>query len=121
VADVLQQTNARLVYVANLMTKRGQTHNFTLHDHVTEIERYTGRPIDVVLYNNSSLPVELLVQYEIEGEYPVAIKEQLPTHFHGCDLLTDEVVHVADGDVLRRSLIRHDSRKLAKAIMELMI
>lgn len=118
-AAALRAAAAPLVYIVNLMTRAGQTPHFSAADHVNEITRFIGRAPNHVLCNTSPLPDELLARYAAEGEYPVTTSYDGIAGFHGGDFLaTDEVV-TARGDVVRRSLIRHDSEKLATALMTL--
>lgn len=121
VPQALQQSLAKMAFVTNLMTRRGQTHGFGVQELVSEIESYAGRSLDYVLVNNSPLPVDLLERYELQGEYPVRFNyDSADQRFISTDLLTDEVVHIAHSDNLRRSLIRHDSEKLATQIVNLL-
>jgi uncharacterized cofD-like protein len=112
--DACQSTQAPYVYIANLMTKWGQTTGMTVGDHVRELTRYAGRAPDYVVVNVAPLPDDLLVRYAAEGEYPVQCD---PAEITGevieTDLLAGEVIERAPGDILKRSLIRHDPDKLA--------
>lgn len=119
VKEALQQTNARIVYVCNLMTKSGQTDGFTTVKHFTEISRYIEKEPDVMLYNTTALPEDLLERYASEDEYPVKIETLDDQRFIGLDLLATGVVETVRGDTLRRSFLRHDAEKLARAIMSL--
>lgn len=121
VAEALQKTSARLVYVCNLMTKMGQTCGMNAHQHVSEIAKYVDRIPDIVLINKTALPSDLLETYAQDNEFPVEF-----SHREGeyktiiTDLLASEQVTTSRGDVLKRSLIRHDSDKLANNIVKLM-
>ena len=118
-AAALQTTSAKLVYIVNLMTRAGQTHNFTARDHMTEVATYIKRTPEYVIYNTTPLPADLLVKYAAEDEYPVALDiTSDPVAISGDFLATDQVVS-ARGDAVRRSYIRHDSDKLAAALMAL--
>ncbi len=120
--EALQNSKGTVVYVCNLMTKRGQTDGFAVSDHLKEITRYCFRAPDVVLINNTPLPADIIDAYHKEGEEPVV--DDLGADFAGTvvrtDLLAGEVVHRPSGDTLKRSLIRHDSDKLAAAIVGLL-
>lgn len=120
-ADALRHSNATIIYVCNLMTKMGQTTGYGLKEHIEEIARYTGRFPDFVLANSTALPADLLEKYKEEGEFPVVHNyDGTETKVVTADLLASETVETKGGDVLKRSLIRHDSRKLARQIMELL-
>jgi hypothetical protein len=60
--------------------------------------------------------------YESEREFPVRddLTEEDKVRVIRADFISDVPVEQAKGDVLRRSLLRHDSDKLAKAIMNLL-
>ncbi len=116
--ETMQESKACTVYISNLMTKSGQTTSMSVVDHVRELERYIGREPDVVLVNETVLPVHVLKRYEEEGEYPVNVAGiGLNGVLHRRDLLATEEIVRSTGDVLKRSLIRHDSDKLATILL----
>jgi len=122
VPEALKQTRAKVVFVVNLMSKYGQTYNFTAQDHVLEIEKYLGRGVlDAVLINNNvNFPREVLRRYQEENALPV--KDDLTTEkirVVRADLLSELVYEKAKADKLHRSIIRHDPQKLAKALIDL--
>ena len=121
VASTLSHTRATLVYVSNLMTKYGQTHGFSVTDHVREVERYVGRAMDHVVVNNAPLPPSIRTKYEAEGEFVVADDAQDLLSVLYADVLADEEVAIAEGDTLKRSYIRHDSDKLAQELITLIV
>jgi uncharacterized cofD-like protein len=120
VAAAIQNASADVVYVANLMTKLGQTSGMGVAEHVAEIARYTGRVPDVVLVNTAPLPVDLVGRYAADHEHPVIFNCE-SDHYRviPADLLATEEVKRSGGDTLKRSLIRHDSRKLARKLVEI--
>jgi uncharacterized cofD-like protein len=120
VADAIRHTSAKVVYVCNLMTKAGQTTDMGVAEHVAEITRYIKRAPDYVLVNTGVLPADLLQKYAQDNEYPVAFNyEANDCRIVPADMLAGEVVQTASGDILKRSLIRHDPRKLARKIMDI--
>ena len=121
VRESLHNSSAKMVYVSNLVTKLGQTSGMGVAEHVAEIEKYCGRRPDTVLVNTTPLPEELLKKYKEQDEYPVVFNyESDDVRVVPADLLANESVQTAQGDVLKRSLIRHDSRKLARKLVELL-
>jgi uncharacterized cofD-like protein len=121
VADAIRHSTAKVVYVSNLMTKAGQTSGMGVAEHVAEVTRYVGLQPDYVLINTTPLPKELLERYKEDGEYPVLFNlESEVMRIIPADLLAGETISTIAGDVLRRSLIRHDSRKLARKLMDIL-
>jgi uncharacterized cofD-like protein len=121
VASALRHSGATLVYVSNLMTKYGQTSGFGTKEHLEEINKYVGITPQYMLTNDATLPPELLERYAKENEYPVVDNyDGKECKIVKGDFLATEAVKTADGDKLKRSLIRHDSRALAHQILELL-
>ena len=121
VAAAICKASAKKVYIVNLMTKYGQTFGFKASDHVGTLEKYLGEScIDYVLINNTLLPEDILKRYKEEYDYPVAddLKDDSYKIIR-TDLLAKDPIRKAEGDVLKRSLIRHDSVKLAKIIINI--
>lgn len=127
VASALEQTKAPIVYVANLVTKQGQTSGFTVSDHAAEIERFIGSPVlDYVLYNRQIPSEELAKRYEeTEGSYAVEVDASALQSAHyqayGGKFLRSDLQPSHTGDTLpvTRSLIRHDASAVANAIIKL--
>lgn len=125
VGKALQTTKAKVIYVSNLVTKKGQTENFSVADHADEIERFAGGPfLDYVLYNEQKPDEELAKRYEAEEAFLVEVDEPnlekkryeaVSGHFLGA------VAEAHKGDKLpvTRSLIRHDAAAVAGAIIGL--
>lgn len=119
VSEALQKSAAKLVYVCNLMTKAGQTMHMNATNHYDEIVKYIQREPDIMLFNETPLPSDLIQRYAEEQEYPVPYEIGVNKKFIGKDLLATEAITTAEGDVVRRSFLRHDVDKLAQAIMAL--
>ncbi len=121
VPEAFSQSNAKVVYVANLMSRPGQTRGMSIGDHLREIERYTGRYPDVLLKNSTALPEAVIRHYEQDGDAPVVDDSHLLTiPVVSRDLLSDTTVARHSADTVVRSLVRHDPDKLATAILSLL-
>lgn len=120
IAKALQDTSARIVYVLNLMTKYGQTYNFTASDHLRALENALGKSIDYVLVNTSPLSPEALELYAKSHEQPVVndLSRQGPYTVVEAPLVAEGMYNKSPSDTLVRSLIRHDSMKLAEALYD---
>lgn len=125
VGEALQKTDATIMYVSNLVTKQGQTAGFCVSDHAAEIERFIGgEALDYVLYNKQVPTKELARRYKEEQAYLVPVDHDILATKQYKAVGGDFLGAVAQGhsnDVLpvTRSLIRHDSEAIARALIEL--
>ncbi len=127
VTRALNETKAKKVYISNLVTKPGQTDGFTVADFAEEIERFSGTKLDYVLYNNHRPGQELLDKYAHEGEYIVDWDEVELAKKHyktkGQNLISEDVWvnsnQSSDPLAGQRSLIRHDSDRVARELMRI--
>lgn len=121
VAQAIQKSKAKRAYVMNLMTKYGQTYNLTASGHIDVIEQFIGKSLDFVLMNDSSYPEEILEKYEVMKEFPVV--DDLPKKGYykvvRKPIVSSMAVKKSTADTLVRSLIRHDSDKLAAELIKL--
>lgn len=69
--EAVARSSARFAYVCNIMSQPGQTDGFSASDHVDEIERYLGRPLDDILLNQTPIPGPLVRHYAQIGAHPV--------------------------------------------------
>ena len=125
IGEALQKSKAKKVYVANLVSKKGQTDNFTVSDHAKEIERFAGVPfLDYVVYNQQAPTEDIAQRYKDEGGYVTFADTDKLSSMHyqavGGDFL-GAMAQSKNADTLigKRSLIRHDAQAVAKLILEL--
>ncbi len=121
VSDVIKNSKAKKIFVMNLMTKYGQTTNYTAKDHIENLEKYLGIGIIDYILMNSKMPREAtLAWYEDFGENPV--KDDLMDSKYSVirkNLIKDVIIKADKNDALRRGIIRHDPEKLSKEIVEI--
>lgn len=67
VASMIETSEAKLVFVANLMTVPGKTAKFTVADYLASIRRATGLEMDYVVVNQGDISQGLLEKYYSEG------------------------------------------------------
>lgn len=115
----IRVSKGKKAYVVNLMTKYGQTYNFTARDHVDVIEKHIGAPLDWVIVNNAVIPTKALEVYAKYHEQPVKnnVTTSTKTKVASADIISQQFTTKAKSDTLIRSLIRHDSNKLAEVLM----
>jgi uncharacterized cofD-like protein len=112
VAETLRKSKAQLIYIMNIMTKYGETHNFSAIDFIEKLEAYLGRKLDLTIYNTSPPSEAVCRMYAAQKSECVRLDPVDPfwkdRTLHGANLLE------TDGMVLR-----HDSRKLAGLLKSL--
>ncbi len=123
VVEALRRTKAHIVYNMNLMTKEHQTTGMNALEHTKVMEMWLGsNVIDEVIINNAALPQDLVEVYELQGE--TAIEDNFPNNtsynvIRG-NFLSELAVKKQNGELLKRSLIRHDSEKIAQKLFEIL-
>lgn len=123
IAKVFSEAKAKKVFICNIMNKYGHTDDFSVKDFIEGIEKFTGpKAFDFVVYNTKLPSKTLLKKYVDEGE-PVCLSNEKinkKRKLIGADLLNKEAKKAVKGDILQRTLIRHDSDKLAKVILNIL-
>lgn len=121
IADAIKKSSAKKVYVMNLMTKYGQTYNYPASEHIATLEKYIGKSLDYVLINTEKYPQAILDKYAKQKEFPVLDDLSDKSYYTVIrkPFVNKEPVQKVATDTLVRSLIRHDSDKLAKILAEI--
>jgi uncharacterized cofD-like protein len=113
IVDALRRSEARKVYICNVMTQKGETDGFSASDHIRAIESHLPRKVfDTVLVNTARPSQDLLEKYRGVGAVLVEpdtdrIKQM------GYRAITGNFISQTD-------VVRHDSLALAQAIMDLL-
>lgn len=112
VPELLAQSEATLIFVVNVMSKRAETFKYKAHEFVREFERYAGRPVDIVICNTAKPVRRVLRKYEAEGKHfvePIGVPS-----WSGRRVIKGDII-VFDDD----QRIRHDGDKLALLIADI--
>lgn len=129
--DAVRKSRAKVVQVVNIMTEKGQGDEFAVQDFVELIEKYLGEgQVDYALYNSKNPSAELLSKYKQERERkPVKVDpkrtKKLTYRMIGANLIngmgkSTQGSMAADALSKERTLIRHDSKRLARALMAIL-
>ncbi len=113
VAKAIRESSAKLVYITNLMTRRSQTHGLSARDHVGILEKQIGRSLDVIIINNKSIPNDIEARYAQFEEFPVQDDFESDSRVIRADLIRESMIEKSQSDVLPRSFLRHDPKKLS--------
>jgi len=114
VKEAMKKSSAKIVYIMNMMTKSGQTTNYKASDHVKDLVKYLGREPDYVLINNGDISEEILSSYKKYNE--VKVLNDLNKNGYQIverDLVDAKKIEKNSSDILYRSILRHDSEKVA--------
>lgn len=125
ISEAIAESQAKIVYITNLMTKVNQTHNWAASRFITEIQKYLPRKIDYAIINDGELPetsagaeqykaehwemVECDIDSEIFSNHTKVIKGLIS--YEGKEFKR------VSSDVIPRSFIRHDPKKIAEIIV----
>ena len=121
IPEAIRKSKAIKIYNCNLMTKYGHTDGFLVSNFVETAEKFLGGKIfDYVVFNNKKPLPALLKKYSSEGEWVLPDDTDLKEkRFVGANLVSPKIYLQNPADKLKRTLIRHDPDKLAKAIISL--
>ncbi len=110
VAGAIRDSQAKKIYVCNIMTQPGETDGFTASDHLLMVEKYLGCSMDFILLNSAKIPGSLIKKHSDKNSYQViADTENIG---RSTRIIQKEVLS-------SNKFVRHDPLKTAKAVMEL--
>lgn len=117
VSDALCTSQAKKVFVVNLMNRKGQTTGFKVSDYINRLAPYVGDSLfDYILVNNQLPPQELIDVYSEEGDL---VENDLQDERIVAAPLIGELREGGKKDLMKRSLIRHNPKKLAHELMKI--
>ncbi len=110
IINAIKNTRAKKVYICNIMTKHGETDNFKTSDFLFTIEKYLGKNVlDYFVVNEKKCSEELIKKYKKENAEQVE-----------ADIFQSDKIKIINGDFLNeKDIIRHDSNKIARVIIDL--
>jgi len=105
--EALRASRAIKMYVCNVATQHGETDGYSVHDHVRALEKHIGSGIINVVLANSRVDVRW-------ADAPAGVGEIVKL------TALDDVPRIAAADVIDEARPwRHDSAKLAQAVMQI--
>ncbi|MFM2485632.1 gluconeogenesis factor YvcK family protein [Celerinatantimonas yamalensis] len=110
VREALQKSSAKLIYISNIMTKFGETDGYTLESFLSILEHYIGRPIDIIIHNNTVPSEAALKNYQQQRAAPVKINNHRK-------LLKQYQLIEADLLEQESGIIRHNADKLTRTLV----
>ena len=121
ISKAIKNTKAKIIFIVNLMTKSGQTTNFTATNHLETITQYLKRQPNIVLVNNGKIPKDILKWYINHSE--TIVKNNL-TKTEKLTIIEENLVDLNvyqknKADRLERSILRHNPKKLQKVLQRI--
>ena len=118
VSQALSKSQAKKIYVSNLMNRKGQTTGFKVSDYYKKITKVIGRDIfDFILVNNQLPSQDLIKRYAEEGE--LIENDMVDSRLISAPLLGEIAEKDTNDLLLTRSLIRHHSKQLTSEIIKI--
>jgi uncharacterized cofD-like protein len=113
IREALQAATAKCLFVVNIMTKFGETHNYAARDFAARLEDAMGRRLDGFIYNTRRPDNKILQRYQQQQARFVVIDERL-------EFWKNRTIHAADLLDTAGGIARHESKKLAALLKHLM-
>lgn len=114
VINAIDQSNADVLYVSNMVTQPGETDGFNVSDHVNLLNSYLGKKkLSTVIVNNKNIDENILKLYRSKEQKDVVLVDH--------ENLKDVEVIEDNFFVIENEMIRHDSLKVAFAIFSYLL
>lgn len=127
ISEAIIKSKARVVFNCNLVNKKGHTEKFSLEDYIDAINKLIGKNrIDFAVFNTKKPNTNLIKKYKNKKEILVKminlVNKDKQCKIIKADILSDKkpIYSKSDAIASTRSFIRHDSEKLAKAIIKIL-
>ena len=116
VSEKIRESNAKKIYVCNVMTQHGETANYTVSDHIVAINKHVEENIfDLVIANSREFDDSILSKYHKEKQEPVKIDQEKIKEL-GIKLIKNNDVGIVDNNT-----IRHNADKVSELIYDYII
>ena len=111
ISQEISKSNAKKIYVCNIMTQPGETDGYTVSDHVKALLKHAGveHLVDAVLVN-SNLPDQPSEKYKEQGQFPVELDSEEIKKL-GVEIYAKNIVEPS-----KDGLIRHSSKRVAHSV-----
>ncbi|WP_277621515.1 gluconeogenesis factor YvcK family protein [Indiicoccus explosivorum] len=108
IREAVLASAAKKLYICNLMTQAGETHNYSSADHVRALYDHVGEAfLDAILLNIAELPPKTAERYKQEKAAPVLFDVERLQKL-GLEVYREDIASVQQGSV------RHEPRKVAE-------
>jgi uncharacterized cofD-like protein len=112
VKEALKTTRAKIYFIINIMTKFGETHNFSGKDFINNLEERLERQVDGLIGNNTKPTQRVLDIYSKQKSDFVYIDQTDP-------FWEKRALHLNDVLDTNATIVRHDPKKLSSIILKI--
>ncbi len=120
--EALIESKAKIIFPINLTNKLGHTTGWKVSNYVNDIEKYLRKLIDIVLVNNEEPSLSQIERYKLKEGAGVLIEDDFKdVRVQRVPLLSHLVFEKSSADVISsvKGFIRHDSKKLADCMLNI--
>lgn len=110
ISDEVARSKAKKMYVCNIMTQPGETDSYKVSDHLKALINHSGHKIVEAVLVNNYIPENLADKYQKSHSYPV-ITDANEIKKLGIKVFAKNLI-----ETNRQGLVRHSSRKVARAV-----
>lgn len=104
IVDAIDKSNAKIMYISNIMTQPGETENFKVSDHINLLNKYLkNKKIDVVVSNTGKVNKKLAKKYETLEQKDPVLNDSSNID---CEVISDDLILISN------NVIRHNPMKL---------
>lgn len=108
--EINKNKKAKKVLITSVMSQHGETDGFLVSDFKLEIEKYLKGDITHIIANSHIPASSDLINYQKENKYPVLLDEE---NIKSCKIIKGDFID-------ENKIVRHDPKKLAKAVINLL-
>ncbi len=123
--EAIKKSKAQKILITNIMTKYGQTNRFKASDFIEVLQKYLGREgLDAAIVNTHKPKTKFLRAYHKQKslfvEPDLETVKKMGVKVVAKPMISTKTYIRNRADVLQRSLLRHDSDKLAGMIYSIL-
>ncbi len=112
VADAINASRARKVFICNLMTQPGETDGLSSGEHLRIVREYSPHLVfDQIILNNTPITPEQAETYKLQGSEQIGVHGSIENEpIEGTQVIFADLLDMGEK-------VRHDPLKLAKTVL----
>ena len=114
VKDEIDKSNAKIIYVCNIMTQPGETDNFKVSDHIKLINKNLGkRKLDAAIVNIGKVDEKIIKIYERAEQKDLVLFDK--ENIKNINIIKNDYI------LIKNNSLRHDTLKVGIDILSYLI